>query len=275
MLGGGGEAKRKHTKPKSKKSKITDLSKARSIVRVKGDNNLCFFRCLAIALNPQIKFIRKQSNKAQRVIAETYRQTLISALIGQNRHATADHYSNGGMLNSDHIPIIEQHLSVPINVFDKDGNIILESSYEVHENSQPTVLLCFNASHYNLITKLNSFTTTFTCSINPHCGYTSTKKSNVMRHETTLKCLVCRHCNKGFDSLHALQAHEQDRTEKTCKTHSRYQQRGKVLAKPNPRWIAWDIESTSKTNTDTLNHRQECCLISFKVSSCLRQAPFK
>ena len=62
MLGGGGEAKRKHTEPRSKKSKIpvTDLNKARSIVRVKGDNNLCFFRCLAIALNPQVKFIRKQ-----------------------------------------------------------------------------------------------------------------------------------------------------------------------------------------------------------------------
>lgn len=273
MLGGGEAGKQDSKLPKPRKQKKADLSKARSIVRVKGDNNLCFFRCLAVALNPQIKFIRKQSNKAQRVIAETYRQTLVAALTGQDRLAAARHYADGGMLNSDHIPIIEQHLSVPINVFDKDGNIIIESSYEANENSHSTVLLCFDDSHYSLITKLNSFTTTFTCSINPHCDYTSIKKSNIARHETALKCLVCRHCNKGFDSLQALQVHEQNRNEKTCKTRSRYQQRGKILAKPNPRWIAWDIESTSKTNTNTLDHRQECCLISFKVSSCLRDVP--
>eukprot|EP00462_Mataza_sp_D1_P000472 CAMPEP_0175090812 /NCGR_PEP_ID=MMETSP0086_2-20121207/1562_1 /TAXON_ID=136419 /ORGANISM="Unknown Unknown, Strain D1" /LENGTH=143 /DNA_ID=CAMNT_0016363499 /DNA_START=383 /DNA_END=811 /DNA_ORIENTATION=- len=69
---GGGEGK-----TSAKKRQKTD-PKVKASKRSKNEN-LCFFRCLAIGLNPDVKFIRKRNSKQQRVIALAYKDTLTSA----------------------------------------------------------------------------------------------------------------------------------------------------------------------------------------------------
>mmetsp|Transcript_45594 Transcript_45594/g.89714 ORF Transcript_45594/g.89714 Transcript_45594/m.89714 type:complete len:375 (-) Transcript_45594:1064-2188(-) len=162
---------------------------------------LCFFRCLAIGLNPDVKFIRKRNSKQQRVIALAYKDTLTSALIGQGHEAAAAKYKANDMFNLDHLSILSTHLSAHLQVFDLEGTLLREAFPDGDTPDPPSLSLCYDNCHYSLITKLHAFTTMYACTLNPNCAYSSPIKGNVARHEEKKICLHCRHCDVAFSDL--------------------------------------------------------------------------
>ena len=87
------------------------------------------------------------------------------------------------------------------------------------------------------------------------------------KHMERKACLICVNCKESFDTLTDLQEHETKRENdpEICQDENMIQ-KARLLAKENNRWMVWDMECTSGVNRKELKHRQECTMITWKVS---------